>query len=294
MASGTIIVNSSPDNITGNISGSAATCPESAGNIYSISPVTNATTYTWSVPTGWTITNGQGITSITVTSGSTGQNGDISVFAGNSCGTSPNLSKYLSLYSLPLIITQPASLVLNTGQSADFNITVDGASSYQWRKNGINITGANSTNFTIGSVKISDAGNYDVNIKNSNNCSITSSIARLEIRETNIGDSLILVALYNSTNGPGWTNRTNWLTGPVKNWYGITIDAGNGRVYGISLRNNKLKGAIPLTIGDLTNMHSLDFSEDEINGTIPSTLGNLTNLQYLDLSNNQLTGTFPS
>ena len=58
------------------------------GQAYSISAVTNATTYTWTVPTGWTITGGAGTTSITVTTGTAGQNGNISVTAGNSCGTS--------------------------------------------------------------------------------------------------------------------------------------------------------------------------------------------------------------
>jgi len=31
-------------------------------------------------------------------------------------------------------------------------------------------------------------------------------------------DSLALVALYNSTDGPNWTDNTNWLTAPVSQW----------------------------------------------------------------------------
>ena len=38
-------------------------------------------------------------------------------------------------------------------------------------------------------------------------------------------DSLALVDLYNSTNGPGWYTKTNWLTRhPVETWYGITVN----------------------------------------------------------------------
>ena len=48
----------------------------------------NATTYTWTVPGGWTITGGAGTASINVTVGAAGQNGNITVTAGNSCGTS--------------------------------------------------------------------------------------------------------------------------------------------------------------------------------------------------------------
>ena len=72
----------------GAVTGSATPAPSTAGLIYSITAVASATTYTWSVPAGWSITAGQGTISITVTSGTLGQNGNISVTAGNSCGTS--------------------------------------------------------------------------------------------------------------------------------------------------------------------------------------------------------------
>src|ERR1035437_724489 len=56
-----------------------------------------------------------------------------------------------------------------------------------------------------------------------------------------VQDSLALVDLYNSTNGPGWTSKANWLTGPVKNWYGITVTA--NRVVNINLGYNQLTGS---------------------------------------------------
>jgi len=43
-----------------------------------------------------------------------------------------------------------------------------------------------------------------------------------------------LVALYNSTNGPGWTNRIGWLvTNTPCSWCGVTCTA--GRVIQLSL-----------------------------------------------------------
>ncbi len=72
----------------GAITGSAVQPPSIPGLVYSIPSVANATTYAWSVPSGWIITAGQGSASIVVTSGAVGQNGNISVTAGNSCGTS--------------------------------------------------------------------------------------------------------------------------------------------------------------------------------------------------------------
>ncbi len=74
----------------GRISGPAVLLSESTGQLYSIIPVSNAFTYTWTVPLGWKITAGEGTSSITVTAGLTGENGNITVTAGNSCGTSPS------------------------------------------------------------------------------------------------------------------------------------------------------------------------------------------------------------
>ena len=73
-----------PGAITGSIAPIAAALLEP----YSITAVTDATSYTWTVPTGWTITGGQGTNSITVTVGATGDNGNITVTATNVCGTS--------------------------------------------------------------------------------------------------------------------------------------------------------------------------------------------------------------
>ncbi len=72
----------------GSINGLASSCPTTAGLTYSVSPVANAESYNWTVPTGWTITAGQGTYSITVTAGSPGQNGNISVSAINRIRTS--------------------------------------------------------------------------------------------------------------------------------------------------------------------------------------------------------------
>ena len=71
------------------------------GQTYTIGSVAGATTYTWTVPVGWTITAGAGTTSITVTTGAAGQNGNITVTAGNSCGTSAAQSLAVTVVSTP-------------------------------------------------------------------------------------------------------------------------------------------------------------------------------------------------
>ena len=72
----------------GVITGTVTQFPNLTGQTYSIAAVPNATTYNWIVPTGWSIISGAGTTAITVTTGNVGNNGDITVSAENSCGTS--------------------------------------------------------------------------------------------------------------------------------------------------------------------------------------------------------------
>ena len=102
-----------------------------------------------------------------------------------------------------------------------------------------------------------------------------------------------LVALYESANGAGWEDKTNWLrTTTVGNWNGITVS--DGHVSEIELYVNNLNGTIPFQLGSMTYLQILDLSWNQLSGTIPASLGNLTNLQYLDLDGNQLTGTIPA
>ena len=61
----TLTVNPGTPAQPGTITGTATQCPGLTSQAYSISAVAGATTYTWTVPTGWTITGGAGTTSIT-------------------------------------------------------------------------------------------------------------------------------------------------------------------------------------------------------------------------------------
>ncbi|MBK8848034.1 MAG: T9SS type A sorting domain-containing protein [Bacteroidetes bacterium] len=69
----------------GAISGPNSVCKKQLA-IYSISNVAGASTYTWSVPPGAVIKNGQGTKTMKVRFGTVG--GNISVVANNTCGTS--------------------------------------------------------------------------------------------------------------------------------------------------------------------------------------------------------------
>ena len=107
-------------------------------------------------------------------------------------------------------------------------------------------------------------------------------------------DRDVLVALYNATNGAGWTDKTNWLSDrPPGEWYGVTTDA-YGRVTELDLYGNELSGSIPSELGNLANLTVLGLTFNQLSGEIPSELGNLANLTGLQLSSNLLSGAIPS
>ncbi len=117
------------------------------------------------------------------------------------------------------------------------------------------------------------------------------------------GDRAALVALYDATGGPDWTDRTNWTGGePLDAWHGVKTDA-DGRVAALALPENELAGTLPVALRDLTRLRRLDLGGNRLNGSIPAELGNLVELEELSLWNDDdlldpdddgLTGAIPA
>jgi hypothetical protein len=67
----------------------------------------------------------------------------------------------------------------------------------------------------------------------------------------------VLRQFYNTTSGPTWNNRTNWLTGTTVaeagTWFGVTV--ANGDVTGLVSNGNNLQGTIPASLGMLAQLN---------------------------------------
>ena len=83
----------------------------------------------------------------------------------------------------PSITSQPVSQTVTAGQTATFTVTASGTAplSYQWQKNGVNISGATSASYTTPATTTADSGStFDVVVTNSAG-TVDSSTAALTV-----------------------------------------------------------------------------------------------------------------
>ena len=85
--------------------------------------------------------------------------------------------------SPPVLTSQPASATVLTSDTATFTVVATGANlSYQWQKNGADIAGATSANYTTSAVTYADSGaQYKVVVSNPDG-SVTSASASLALK----------------------------------------------------------------------------------------------------------------
>jgi len=74
----------------------------------------------------------------------------------------------------------------------------------------------------------------------------------------------------------------------------IPLSLGNlTQLTSLKSNNNKFTGTIPDTIKNLTNLTHLEISEGKLNGGIPESIGNLSSITHLSLYKNELTDSIP-
>jgi len=115
--------------------------------------------------------------------------GNYQVIVRNSVNSVTSNTATLTVNPLPVaptITAHPQSQTVTTGVSVSFSVTATGTAplSYQWQKNGNNISGATGSTYTISNVANTHAGNYQVVVRNSVN-SVTSNTATLIVNSSN-------------------------------------------------------------------------------------------------------------
>src|SRR2546426_454995 len=93
----------------------------------------------------------------------------------------------LGVLGQPTITTQPVNQNTVRGATVTFTVaaTGNGPLTYQWRKNGVNISGANGAAYTIANVQPAEAGSYSVVVSDSIGAT-GSSVVGLLVTDVNI------------------------------------------------------------------------------------------------------------
>ena len=108
--------------------------------------------------------------------------------------------------------------------------------------------------------------------------------ATVEVAPT-LTDREILEIFYEATGGDDWTDNTNWLTdADLDEWY--EVDAYQGRVNSLFLRDNNLVGTIPAELGGLDELFGLTMDSNKLSGPIPPELSKLKRLRDLFVGRN--------
>ena len=229
---------------------------------------------------------------------------------------------YLTVYAPQDSVNSNQTIMVLQGQNFSLTANVSGSANlYQWYFNGSALNGETSYQYNKNGAVAGDGGLYYCKITSDNISGLTLGRKAIHVRVLGCGatinpsDSLALVSIYNAMGGANWKNKTNWLTGKVSTWYGVTtlcdrvteLDLNNNNLTGIlptalgnlvvltslKLYGNSISGSIPAAIGNLTNLTSFSTGTAQLTGPLPPEIGNLTQLQYLYLDNNQLSGTLP-
>ncbi|MEP7169529.1 MAG: T9SS type A sorting domain-containing protein [Bacteroidota bacterium] len=169
-----------PGGITGTKSGLC-----NSTQTYSVDAVTTAITYNWTGPVGSTILSGQGTTSINIAFPSS-VSGYVTVSVSNDCGTGAQAK--LSVTGDIIIRTHPQGMTVCQDDNSTMTIDVPGSGlSYQWRKDGVNLSdnadfsGTQTSSVNVLGVDSLNEGFYDVVVTSSCASSVTSSYASFKV-----------------------------------------------------------------------------------------------------------------
>lgn len=179
-------------------------------------------------------------TSISVTVG-TGTTGIVSV---TTLGGIANSVSSFTVLATPNITVQPVSPTAVCAGSGIRTITVTatGATTYQWRRNGINLTNTapysnvTTNTLTITNPTLADAGNFDVVIGNGTSCNSTSNAVALTVVTTpsittNPANSAIVTGANTSFTVAASYSPTSYLWQVSTNGGGTWSTVTNGGVY---------------------------------------------------------------
>jgi hypothetical protein len=136
----------------------------------------------------------------------------------------------------PTVTSDPADRTVSEGQRATFNVSASGTNplSYQWQRDGVDVSGATGSSYTTPPVSFSDSGsNFRVTVRNAHG-SDTSSAATLTVSDgtPTTGQLLLLDRTFDHTTSyrASELGETPWSDNPNCIWVQALLSGVGTRV----------------------------------------------------------------
>lgn len=278
----------------GTISGSVEICPNTNNIVYTIDPVNNASSYTWTIPSGYTFVGGHTSNTITVNAGANAISDSITVTPNNSCGIGGKSQLMVHVLSAPQLTSFTVSSALVCPGQNDVVFAIDNqgvGTQYHWSLPA-NSTGSSTTN----SIGVSFGANFsggNVAVFVSNTCGTSNTIfvpvsiyQSLGTAGTISGDNDVCQGTASVTYMiPAITNATEYVwelpagvigsstTNTITLEYTLGATSGNITVFGKNNCYQSNTASLAINVSDLPHMSC------SISGSL-EVCQNQTNVQY--------------
>lgn len=275
----------------GTIFGNTTVCSGSI-NTYSVTPVNGASSYTWTLPSGWSGTS----TSNKITATASTTSGNISVTESSVCGTSGAQTISVSVASTS--IATPGTISGNnticSGSSNTYSISaVSGASYYTWTLPS-GWTGSSTTN-SINTTASSTSGN--ISVKGNSGCGTSAARTRnITVNVSSSGTPGLIsgnatvcsgssntysINAINNTVSYIWTLPPGWTGSSTSTSINVVTSSSGGN---ISVTENGVCGVYaPKTI----TVPIIDNTVTPAGNTLSANMPN-ANYQWIDCGNNEV------
>jgi hypothetical protein len=209
----TLTVNSSPPAITTQPSGQTVT----AGANVTLSVVATGSptlTYQWK-RNGTNVSGGTSSTlSLNNIQPSTG--GTYSVVVTNSAGSVTSNNAVVVVNVPPSITTQPSGQTVTAGANVTLSVVATGspAPTYQWKRNGTNVSGGTSSTLSLNNIQPSTGGTYSVVVTNSagsvtsNNAVVVVNVLTYQAEDATLSGGSVAESNNAGYNGTGFVNSS--------------------------------------------------------------------------------------
>jgi hypothetical protein len=241
------------------------------------------------------------------TSWSTGdfQSAGLSITSKEKANAGPRLLPVLAgaSASAPVLLSNPQDQYVNTGGGVTMSVSVDGSLpvTYQWKKDGVAISGATASTLALNAVGLADAGSYTVDVTSSAGTT-TSSASTLAINaapvlvtapqsaSVYVGDTVSLNVLYTGYPDPTyqWSRNGTNIPGATGTNYSFTATSTNdGGTFSVVASNSSGSGTSTAVVTvnppptGFVNISSTSFSYSQNFDTLlKSTTLTMTNTNY--------------